>query len=126
MRTLLYNKYWISILAGLVAYFTPLKEVFMLVGCLVIADFFTGVGKALKSNTFSSAKAIHKFWVSFGYFIGIIVAKNLETYLHQDILVKPIVMVIAISEVQSLRENIQALTNVDILKPISNLFNKKP
>ena len=36
------------------------------------------------------------------------------------------VMVIAISEVQSLRENIQALTNVDILKPISNLFNKKP
>jgi phage-related holin len=119
-------KYWISILAGLVAYFTPLKEVFLLVGCLVIADFFTGITKALKTKTFSSAKAIQKFWVSFGYFVGIIVAKSLENYLHQDILVKPMVMVIAISEVQSLRENIQVLTNVDILKPIANLFNKKP
>lgn len=125
MRTFMY-KYWISILAGLVAYFTPLKEVFLLVGCLVIADFFTGITKALKTKTFSSAKAIQKFWVSFGYFVGIIVAKSLENYLHQDILVKPMVMVIAISEVQSLRENIQVLTNVDILKPIANLFNKKP
>lgn len=124
MRTFMY-KYWISILAGLVAYFTPLKEVFLLVGCLVIADFFTGISKALKTKTFSSAKAIQKFWVSFGYFVGIIVAKSLENYLHQDILVKPMVMVIAISEVQSLRENIQVLTNVDILKPIANLFNKK-
>jgi hypothetical protein len=31
--------------------------------------------------------------------------------------------IIAISELQSLRENILALTRVDILKPIMNIFN---
>lgn len=125
MKSIL-HKYWISFFAGLIAYFTPLQETFMLVGGLVMFDFLTGVGKAFKTNTFTSAKAIQKFWVSFGYFIGILVSKNLEVYFHQEIFVKPLVTIIAIAEIQSLRENIQALTNVDIIKPIANLFNKKP
>ena len=121
----LFHKYWISLFAGLISYFTPLRETFMLVGGLVMFDFITGVGKALKSHTFSSSKAIQKFWVSFGYFVGILVAKNLEVYFNQEVFVKPLVMIIAITEIQSLRENIQQLTKVDIIKPISNLFNKK-
>jgi hypothetical protein len=124
MKSIL-NKYWISLFTGLIAYFTPLRETFMLVGGLVMFDFATGVAKAIKSHTFRSSKAIQKFWVSFGYFVGIIVAKNLEVYFHQEVFVKPLVMIIAITEIQSLRENIQELTNVDIIKPIANLFNKK-
>ena len=95
----LFGKYAISICAGLMAYYTPLKEVFLFVG-------------------------IRKFWVSLGYFIGISVARSFEIYTHQELIVKPVAMIIAISEVQSLRENILALTKVDIIKPITNLFTK--
>lgn len=121
----LFGKYALSIVAGLLAYYTPLKEVFVFVGILVFADFITGIAKAIKNREFSSAKCIRKFWVSLGYFVGISVARAFEIYIHQDVIVKPMVAIIAVTEVQSLRENILVLTNIDIIKPITNLFIKK-
>jgi hypothetical protein len=118
-----FGKYWLSIMAGFMAFFTPLREVFLFVGILVIADWITGIAKGLKSNTFTSAKCIIKLWTSLGYFISIVIAKSIEDYTHLDAIVKAIVGIIAISEIQSLRENIIALTKVDILKPIMNIFN---
>ena len=121
----LFGKYALSIVAGLMAYYTPLREVFVFVGILVISDFVTGISKAIKNKEFTSAKCIRKFWVSLGYFVGISVARAFEIYIGQDVIVKPMVAIIAVTEVQSLRENILALTNVDIIKPITNLFIKK-
>jgi len=121
----LFGKYALSIVAGLMAYYTPLKEVFVFVGILVFADFITGISKAIKNREFTSTKCIRKFWVSLGYFVGISVARAFEIYIGQDVIVKPMVAIISVSEVQSLRENILALTQVDILKPITNLFIKK-
>jgi phage-related holin len=118
-----FGKYWLSIMAGFMAFFTPLREVFLFVGILVIADWITGIAKGLKTNTFTSAKCIIKLWTSLGYFISIVIAKSIEDYTHLDAIVKAIVGIIAISEIQSLRENIIALTKVDILKPIMNIFN---
>ena len=118
-----FGKYWLSIMAGFMAFFTPLKEVFFFVGIMVMADWITGIAKGLKTNTFTSAKCIIKLWTSLGYFISIIIAKSLENYTHLDAIVKAVVGIIAISELQSLRENIQVLTKVDILKPIMNIFN---
>jgi hypothetical protein len=119
------SKYALSIFMGLMAYYTPLREVFVFVGILVFADFTTGISKAIKNKEFSSSKCIRKFWVSLGYFVGISVARAFEIYIHQDVIVKPMVAIIAVTEVQSLRENILALTQVDIIKPITNLFTKK-
>jgi phage-related holin len=118
-----FGKYWLSIMAGFMAFFTPLREVFLFVGILVIADWITGIAKGLKSNTFTSAKCIIKLWTSLGYFISIVIAKSIEDYTHLDAIVKAVVGIIAISELQSLRENILLLTKVDILKPIINIFN---
>jgi phage-related holin len=118
-----FGKYWLSIMAGFMAFFTPLREVFLFVGILVIADWITGIAKGLKSNTFTSAKCIIKLWTSLGYFISIVIAKSIEDYTHLDAIVKAVVGIIAISELQSLRENILVLTKVDILKPIMNIFN---
>jgi uncharacterized membrane protein len=120
----LLGKYALSIVAGLMAYYTPLREVFVFVGILVISDFVTGISKAIKNKEFTSAKCIRKFWVSLGYFVGISVARAFEIYIGQDVIVKPMVAIISVSEVQSLRENILALTQVDIIKPITNLFTK--
>jgi uncharacterized membrane protein len=121
----LLGKYALSIVAGLMAYYTPLREVFMFVGILVFSDFITGISKAIKNREFTSTKCIRKFWVSLGYFVGISVARAFEIYIGQDVIVKPMVAIISVSEVQSLRENILALTQVDIIKPITNLFTKK-
>jgi len=121
----LLGKYALSIVAGLMAYYTPLREVFVFVGILVFADFITGISKAIKNREFTSTKCIRKFWVSLGYFVGISVARAFEIYIGQDVIVKPMVAIISVSEVQSLRENILALTQVDIIKPITNLFTKK-
>jgi uncharacterized membrane protein len=121
----LLGKYALSIVAGLMAYYTPLREVFVFVGILVFADFITGISKAIKNREFTSTKCIRKFWVSLGYFVGISVARAFEIYIGQDVIVKPMVAIISVSEVQSLRENILVLTQVDIIKPITNLFTKK-
>ncbi|NBX26690.1 MAG: hypothetical protein EBR55_00330 [Chitinophagia bacterium] len=121
----LLGKYALSIVVGLMAYYTPLREVFVFVGILVFADFITGISKAIKNREFTSTKCIRKFWVSLGYFVGISVARAFEIYIGQDVIVKPMVAIISVSEVQSLRENILALTQVDIIKPITNLFTKK-
>jgi uncharacterized membrane protein len=121
----LFGKYALAIVSGLMAYYTPLREVFVFVGILVISDFVTGISKAIKNKEFTSAKCIRKFWVSLGYFVGISVARAFEIYIGQDVIVKPMVAIISVSEVQSLRENILALTQVDIIKPITNLFIKK-
>ena len=120
----LLGKYALSIVVGLMAYYTPLREVFVFVGILVFSDFITGISKAIKNREFTSTKCIRKFWVSLGYFVGISVARAFEIYIGQDVIVKPMVAIISVSEVQSLRENILALTQVDIIKPITNLFTK--
>jgi uncharacterized membrane protein len=121
----LFSKYALAIVSGLMAYYTPLREVFVFVGILVFSDFITGISKAIKNREFTSAKCIRKFWVSLGYFVGISVARAFEIYIGQDVIVKPMVAIISVSEVQSLRENILVLTQVDIIKPITNLFTKK-
>ena len=49
-----FGKYWLSIMAGFMAFFTPLREVFLFVGILVMADWITGIAKGLKTNTLSN------------------------------------------------------------------------
>ena len=119
------HKYSIIIFAGLITYFTPIKTDMFLVGGLVMFDWITGVAKGIKTKTFTSSIAIRKFWVSFGYLFAIMICRMIEIYFNNSIpIVKPMVAIIAISEVQSLRENIQVLTGIDILKNIGGMFKK--
>lgn len=119
------QKYLIISVAGLVTYFTPIQADMFLVGGLVMFDWITGVAKGIKTKAFTSSIAIRKFWVSFGYLFAIMLCRMIEIYFNNSIpIVKPMVAIIAISEVQSLRENIKELTGIDILKNIGGLFKK--
>ena len=111
-------------IAAIITFFSPIVPIFMFVGFLVMCDWITGIMKAKKTKTFTSTHAIRKFWVSSGYFFGILICRMVEMYINQDMLVKPMVAIIAIAEIQSLRENIKELSGLDLLKPISNLFKK--
>lgn len=119
------SKYSIAIIAGLVAYLTPIKADMVFVGSLVIFDWITGLLKGAKTGAFKSMIAIRKFWVSVGYLFGLLIARSIEVYFNESVpVVKPMVAIIAVAEVQSLRENIQILTGLDILKSVGSLFKK--
>lgn len=121
----LFIKFLPAIIAGLTVVFIPIKNELLFVGFLVLVDWLTGMSVGIKQGTFDSSQAIRKFWVSFGYFLGILVARAVEMYWGSDLIVKSVVAIIAISEIQSLRENVEKLTGIDILKPVINTFKKK-
>lgn len=119
-------KYTIYAVAGLAAFVSPLQETLVFVGMLVVADFALGVAKAVKNKNLRSRRMIDKFYISTGYFIGILVAQAMEGYFGDAVpMVKAVVAIIALTEIQSLRENIENLTGTDILKPIVKILRKE-
>jgi len=119
-------KYTLYAVAGLSAFFAPLQATLLFVGFLVIADFAMGVAKAAKNGNLSSRRMADKFYVSVGYFLGILVAHSMEGYFGDAVpMVKAVVAIIALTEIQSLRENIECLTGTDILKPIVKILRKE-
>lgn len=111
---------------GILSFVTPIAMDMYLVGILVMTDWFTGLLKGIKTKTFTSQRAIRKYWVSLGYLSALLVARMVEVYFMDAIpIVKPMVAIIAISEIQSLRENIKALTNVDLFHNVAMVFKKK-
>jgi phage-related holin len=120
-----YSKLFTIVSVTLITFFTPISKDLFFVGSLVIADWITGMAKGVKESNFKSSIAIRKFWVSVGYFIGIIISVIVQNYFGGEIpLLKAVITIIAVSELQSLRENIISLNGVDILKPIINLVRK--
>jgi hypothetical protein len=120
------EKYLPIIIAGVTAYLTPIFTALIFIGFLVMADWFTGVIKGYKDNKFSSRLAIRKFYVGASYLIVLFVVRMAEVYFGDDIpMVKPLVAIIAISELQSLRENITAITGVDLFKHLFGVLKSK-
>jgi phage-related holin len=120
------EKYTIYLVTGLVAYLTPILTSLLLVGGLVMFDWITGVIKAHKLGTLSSRAMIKKFYTGASYLVAIAAVRLCEVYFGDEIpLVKPVIAMIALSELQSMRENIQAITGVDLLKNLFNVLQRK-
>jgi phage-related holin len=120
------EKYTIYLVTGLIAYLTPILTSLLLVGGLVMFDWITGVIKAHKLGTLSSRAMIKKFYTGSSYLVAIAAVRLCEVYFGDEIpLVKPVIAMIALSELQSMRENIQAITGVDLLKNLFNVLQRK-
>jgi phage-related holin len=120
------EKYTIYLITGLIAYLTPILTSLLLVGGLVMFDWITGVMKAHKLGTLSSRAMIKKFYTGASYLVAIAAVRLCEVYFGDMIpLVKPVIAMIALSELQSMRENIQAITGVDLLKNLFNVLQRK-
>ena len=121
------NKYLLYITAGLAAFFAPIVGSLGFVGVLVMSDFITGVIKARKAGNVTSKRMIDKAYSSAGYFIAICIAHFVETHIGGDIIpmVKAMIAVIAVTELQSLRENIKEITGVDLLNTVTTITKKK-
>ena len=120
------EKYTIYLVTGLIAYLTPILTSLLLVGGLVMFDWITGVMKAHKLGTLSSRAMIKKFYTGASYLVAIAAVRLCEVYFGDEIpLVKPVIAMIALSELQSMRENIQAITGVDLLKNLFNVLQRK-
>jgi phage-related holin len=120
------EKYTIYLITGLIAYLTPILTSLLLVGGLVMFDWITGVMKAHKLGTLSSRAMIKKFYTGSSYLVAIAAVRLCEVYFGDEIpLVKPVIAMIALSELQSMRENIQAITGIDLLKNLFNVLQRK-
>ncbi len=120
------EKYLVYITTGLIAYLTPIITSLLLVGGLVMFDWITGVMKAHKLGTLSSRAMIKKFYTASSYLVAIGAVRLCEVYFGNEIpLVKPVIAMIALSELQSMRENIQAITGIDLLKNLFNVLQRK-
>lgn len=116
------EKYTPLIVAGIFTYLTPIYTSLFFVGGLVMADWITGMIKGAKANNFNSRTMIKKFYTGSAYLVGLMLVRACEMYFADESnipLVKPLVAIIALTELQSMRENMQAITGVDVL---SNLF----
>jgi len=120
------EKYTIYLITGLIAYLTPILTSLLLVGGLVMFDWITGVIKAHKLGTLSSRAMIKKFYTGASYLVAIAAVRLCEVYFGDEIpLVKPVIAMIALSELQSMRENIEAITGVDLLKNLFGFLQRK-
>jgi hypothetical protein len=120
------EKYLAYLTTGLIAYLSPILTSLLFVGGLVMFDWITGVIKAHKAGTLSSRAMIKKFYTGSSYLVAIAAVRWCEVYFGDVIpLVKPVIAMIALSELQSMRENIQAITGVDLLKNLFNVLQRK-
>jgi phage-related holin len=120
------EKYLAYLTTGLIAYLSPILTSLLFVGGLVMFDWITGVMKAHKLGEISSRKMIKKFYTGSSYLVAIAAVRLCEVYFGDEIpLVKPVIAMIALSELQSMRENIQAITGIDLLKNLFNVLQRK-
>lgn len=121
------SKYFLYLVAGVTAFFSPIAGALGFVGFLCVADFITGVIKAHKAGNITSKRMIDKVYASAGYFIAIIIAHVVEKNIGGDVvpMVKAVIAVIGVTELQSLRENIKEITGVDLLNTVTTVVKKK-
>lgn len=122
----LIQKYLPIIAAALFSYFAPISTAMLFVGGLVMADWITGVIKGHKAGNLTSRKMIRKFYTGSSYIVVLAVVRACEIYFQVDVpLVKSVVAIISLSELQSLRENMEAITGTDPLKNVFSFIQRK-
>jgi hypothetical protein len=122
------EKYTPIIIAGLLAYMTPIYTSLLFVGGLVMADWVTGMIKGAKANNFNSRTMIKKFYTGSAYLVALMLVRACEMYFADESnipLVKPLVAIIALTELQSMRENLTAITGVDVLANLFGFLQRK-
>jgi len=120
------QKYLPIILAAIVSYLSPIIPALIFIGTLVMADWITGLIKGHKTKDFQSRKVIRKFYTGVAYLTCVFVVRMAEVYFGGEIpMVKPLVAIITLAELQSLRENIMAITGTDILKNFAVILIRK-
>lgn len=122
------DKYAPIIVAGLIAYMAPIYTSLLFVGGLVMADWVTGMIKGAKANKFNSRTMIKKFYTGSAYLVALMLVRACEMYFADEStipLVKPLVAIIALTELQSMRENLTAITGVDVLANLFGFLQRK-
>ncbi len=121
------TQYFAFIIAAIVTYLAPLYDTLILVGVICMVDFITGIMAAKsRGEEITSNKMIRKFYSVVSYFLGVLIAHVVGTYYGDaDFMVKAVVAIIAVTELQSVRENIQSNTGTDILKPLMKILERK-
>jgi phage-related holin len=121
-----FKKYIALVVLGGLTFLSPLEGSLLFVGMISMADFITGIIKAKKTGTITSRKMINKAYAAAGYFVAILLSHGVEIYFGDVIpVVKAVVAIIALTEIQSVRENIKEITGTDVLSPLTKMLQRK-
>jgi len=118
---------FLFIINSLIIIFQPIIGSILFILFLVMTDFLLGSIAALKNKKFKSEKSIRKLYVLVAYMTAIIIARVFEHYFSvgELLFVKAVTVIIAASEIQSVREKIQMITGVDVFKHLVRFMQKK-
>ncbi len=122
-------KDWIFNLAlAALAVLAPIQTVLITVGCLVFADFLTGIWAALKEGQPITSAALRRtVSKAIVYQIAVISGFILEKFLMADAIpvAKLIAGTIGLVEVKSVLENTKRITGQDIFKDLIGKLGSK-
>jgi hypothetical protein len=110
----------------LIAFLIPIKREIIFIGGIVIVDWVLGMINGAINEEFQSSKVLRKLFVSIAYFSSIFLARGVEMYwnIQELMVVKAVMSIILLSELQSIREKIIGITGLDILKVVVKIFEK--
>ncbi len=113
---------------AIVAVFTPIHAVLIVVGVLISADFFTGILRSIKIGNDITSKALSRTVTKMlAYQLAVITAFLLEKYLLDSAMpaAKIVASVIGITEFKSILENTEAITGKPVFKTLIEKLNSK-
>jgi len=113
---------------AIVAVFTPIHAVLIVVGVLISVDFFTGILRSLKIGNDITSKALSRTVTKMlAYQLAVITAFLLEKYLLDSAMpaAKIVASVIGITEFKSILENTEVITGKPVFKTIIDKLNSK-
>lgn len=120
-------KTFAGVMTTAVGFLLPIRDFLILIGCLVTADFITGIMAArTKREPIASAKLSRTVSKLIAYGIAILVARGVRVVFVPHIEVAYFVAAfVAITEVQSVYENIGTITGTDIWTALKDKFKLK-
>lgn len=115
----------VNILVPIAVFISPLYSTLLAVSFLVIVDLLTGIWASKKRGEPVSSNGIRRtISKTLAYHLVIITSYIIEKYLLLGIpILKTVVGLITISEVQSFFENIYFITDVDLWEKFINLIH---
>lgn len=121
------KEFFYKLLLSVLAVFAPIKSLIFSIGFVAFMDLLTGIMAAKqRGEKIESAKSRRTIVKLLGYQMAIITGFVIEKYMVDNSLpiTKIIAGAISTVELQSVLENLQAVTGVDFWEKFKNLLNK--
>jgi hypothetical protein len=133
----MFREYGITVITGLLMFFTPIQGLIVSVGIAIILDTFTGVYKSIKLRGFKSIRS-HKLSTIVSkmvlYQVSLLCLFPIDKFVLNDLLINIIsveffatklaCVLLLIVELTSIKENVEEALKIDLWKSLRALLRR--